>query len=446
MKLFIILILFIPVLIKAMRQKKWNLYLMFAFVPILPDTFAIELSSSLPLITASRIIILLNLAILVLRDHGKIRILFPKELKLFFVVLLLVQLIDLRFGAFGINGLVIVVLHQLSIVLVAVNFVNDEETFYECVHFFLLGLLVNSITGILQTVGGIDISTVLQLVGVRSEFGLSDRIAMTRAYGFTIGGITFGAYMCLAFFVALFMYEKKGKKYLAYLAIFLVAMMCSLSRSSIMTLCIVMLVMSIRRFKTFWKKYFKYIALGIVICVGLCVFSLTVRNVVLEPIKSVLVEIGFNMELADNFGKNSTNGTSSRIEQWTLLWYMLKNGNFLLGYGYDAYYRGMFHFFSIFWNCWIKASAFDVGFAAYFGSWGLIGAFNYFLLLKSMFKRIKQQKYKEYGFYQAFWYILLSYIILNIFSSIMDNYIIWALFALYYSFGYIQKNKQFTVT
>ena len=47
-KWLLLLLLFMPVFYFTLRNKKWYLYLSCAFIGILPDEFAIELSASYP--------------------------------------------------------------------------------------------------------------------------------------------------------------------------------------------------------------------------------------------------------------------------------------------------------------------------------------------------------------------------------------------------------------
>ena len=70
MKYLIIGILLLPIFFWAFQHKKWYLYLTFALYGILPDACAFEISTSLPLITVSRIlIVILMIAVLSKKGH-----------------------------------------------------------------------------------------------------------------------------------------------------------------------------------------------------------------------------------------------------------------------------------------------------------------------------------------------------------------------------------------
>ena len=67
-----LVVLMIPVLYKLLRERRWYMYLLFSLYPIMPDAFAIELSEKLPLLTFSRIILLVDIVIWIILDRKKI--------------------------------------------------------------------------------------------------------------------------------------------------------------------------------------------------------------------------------------------------------------------------------------------------------------------------------------------------------------------------------------
>ena len=55
-------------------KRKYYLYYFFFFYPILPDYFAIELGGGLPLLKASRVMILIMIGSLLLHQKGRIHL------------------------------------------------------------------------------------------------------------------------------------------------------------------------------------------------------------------------------------------------------------------------------------------------------------------------------------------------------------------------------------
>ena len=96
MKLVLLCALFAPIVYLALRQKKWYLYLLFAFMGVLPEQFSLRLHESLPLLTGTRVLILIVMGFWLFDKWKTKKFRFPKSLMLFLVVNVIVSLVNLR--------------------------------------------------------------------------------------------------------------------------------------------------------------------------------------------------------------------------------------------------------------------------------------------------------------------------------------------------------------
>ena len=98
MKLIILCALFAPIIYLSFRQKKWYLYLLFAFFGILPEQFSIRLHDSLPLLSATRILILIVMGFWLYKKWKTKKFQCPKSLLLYLIVNVIISLVNLRYG------------------------------------------------------------------------------------------------------------------------------------------------------------------------------------------------------------------------------------------------------------------------------------------------------------------------------------------------------------
>lgn len=430
MDIIALIILMVPIVYKLANEKKWYIYLLFSLYPILPDAFALELSSSLPLLTVSRMILLLNAVIWLWIDGGRIKLGLRKFIIIFWGLNILISLVHLIDYTGEINKIFNIVLHQILLIGIVRRFVKTKEEFIKCLDFMLLGFAVSCLAGVLQTLFSIDASEPLMQVLRGERIGLNERMGMERARGFCTSPILFACECGFFALLSLYMFEYKKKKiYILAVLLYIVGIIMSMSRSSMLGLAAILLLFLVTRYKVAVKKYLSYIGIALLGVIVVLVIMPDIAEKLFNPIKSALNVLGMNFDISSGFGDNASNPVGSRSEQWSLLFYMLQNGNLLLGYGYNAYTRGLLHFYYSGYSSWDRAQALDVGFVSVLGEGGIIALANYIVFLVGIgylsFRNRRKGYESKLNFYMITIYVVIYYVLMNVASSCVDVKSFW---------------------
>lgn len=435
LKTIILFGMLVPILLLSLKYDRWYFYIICGLYTILPNTLAIEISPSLPLLTFKRIFILLLCCILLFNNKQKNTIKIPKEILVYTLINLMISIINLKFGFGELNGIFIIIFEQFILVLIIKGFISSKEDVYRCMEFVVYCSFVLAVISILQTVAGFDIATVFSLTESRVSQAISDRMNIVRAFG-TTNAISNGCYIAFAVLINIFMYEKTKKlRFIFILVVNIVALACTMTRSAILSLGIILFVMIVIRNKQFIAIYSKYILCAVVGITAVLVIKPEILSSVKEVLKSILNVLGFNIELSDQFGMNAESASYSRMVQWSAIAYMHKEGFLLFGYGYRAFVRGkLFYYFQQF-KKWTRATALDTGFVSIAAERGLVGLINNILLwLKILFDSFRFTKKGRFDFYQLTIYIAMLYMLLNVASAFADAEIVWIYIALFFSY------------
>lgn len=446
LKTVILFGLLVSILVLSLKYEKWYLYIICGLYTILPDTFAIEISTSLPLLTFKRIFIVILFCILLYNNKIKNIIRVPKEIFIYTLINLVVSIINLRFGFGELNGIFIIIFEQFMLVLLIKGFISNKEDVYKCLEFVVYCSVILAIISILQTVVKFDLATVFALTESRVSQEITDRMNTVRAYGVT-NAISNGCYISFMVLISIFMYEKtKRFRYIFILALNIIALACTMTRSAILSLGIVIFIMLIVRNRQFIAIYSKYIMYAVAAVIMVIVVKPEILNGVKEVFKSILNVLGFKIELSEEFGMNAGNASYSRMVQWTAIIYMYKEGLLLFGYGYRAFVRGkLFYYFKQF-KSWTKATALDTGFVSIAVERGIVGLVNNILLwLKILYDSLRFTKKGKFDYYQLTVYIVILYMLLNIMSAFANSELNWIIIALFFSYrecDYMEKWKE----
>lgn len=445
MELIVLLVLFAPIVYLAVKKKEWYLYLLFAFYPILPDSFAIEISSSLPLLTGSRILILIVMVFWVRRVIVTHNVSIPRGLAVFVFINIMISVINLSNGFGEVNRVFGIVLEQFLLVVILKELINDREVFKNCIDFMIYGCVALAVIGACQSLLDLNPASVLNIVESSSETLLTDRMNMTRAYG-TTNAIAYGCYCAFMFPIILYMYERERRfKYIIFALADLAALILTMSRSSLLALCIIMFMMIVIRNARFIKKYIKFFPFIILAVVGAYIIKPSMFDSIIEVIKSCLNVLGADFKLSDDFGLNANNASYSRTVQWTAVSYMVNEGKGLFGYGYLAYVRGCLRYFYRQFGFWTVATTLDVGFVRIATEAGLVGLATYFGYLANLFAKClnRIKSVRAYTFMHLSMYLIALYVILNVASAFMDAKVFWLFIALIYAYMELKEKYDY---
>jgi hypothetical protein len=444
-KLIVISLLIIPIIFNAVKYDKWYIYILFAFYTILPDTFAIEISTSLPLITGKRILIIIVSVIWFYNMKFRKRSHIPKELLIYTIVALGISLFNLRINFGEFNNIFIIIFEQFLLVMTVKSIISEEEEVYRCLEFLIYGSGVLAVISILQTVLKIDLTTVLAISEDRVAEVITDRMNAVRAFGVT-NAIKNGCYCAFMCMITMFMYEKKKQiRYIFFLVMNIIALVCTMTRSAILALGITVVIMIVIRNRAFLKIYFKYLIAAVVLVIGVLIVKPSIFEGITEVIKSILNVLGFDYELSSDFGFNADNASYSRMVQWSAVYYMIKEGFAVCGYGYNAFIRGCLYYYFKQFGCWTRAGALDTGFVGIAVEGGLLGLINNIMLWVSISFysfRYRDKKSRESDIYKLTIYMTIMYFIINMASAFSNTDLIWLYMAIFFAYREIKVREK----
>lgn len=495
MKIIFLCALFAPIVYFALRQKKWYLYLLFAFIGVLPEQFSIKIHSSLPLLSASRILVLIMTGFWIYDKWKTKKFRFPKTLLLFFAVNLIISLVNLRYGPDDLKRIFLLIFERVFLVIMIIDTIESREEFHKCIDFAIMGCSALAVIGIVQTVFNYDISSVLHLTKTFSSIQLSIRMGLVRAFG-TYNAISYGCYCSVMAMLILYrLYRTKSIWHSIAFALNFLALICTFTRSAWLCLAGIAFLALIFYRLTLIRRMLPSIAICLVSLVLLCciqpklyrAFVETGKssiNTVLEAIPDEVIALFTpkttdaaqnsaaasqpsslegdqsqedpstattptestvnrpSFELDKNFGLNANDPTYSRNAQWTAVQYMHEQGELLFGYGYNALIHGRIKFYFDRWATrWQTTTFLDVGFVGLFAECGLIGAIAHFALLGYIlvYAFLKRSRKDKFDFYHLMLLMIPLYLLLNYLASFLNASIIWILIALFYTYKNLDK-------
>lgn len=473
MKILLLALLFIPIIYLAARQKKWYLYLFFAFWTVFPEQMAINLHDKLPLISVGRLLVLLVFGFWLWDRWKTKRVVLPKSVLIFLGINLIVSLVNFRYGFGEINRIFLLFFERVLPILMVADMVTSREEFDTCADFLIMGATALSVIGIIQTVFNYDITTPLHWVETLSSVTLSERMGLSRAFG-TYNAISFGCYCALVAMAILYrLWNTKKFLYSISFALVMVAMICSLSRSAWLCLAAVLFLMVIFTKGKLIVRCLPATGIMILLILMLMVFQPNLKNAFVETTKStvntVLDVLPENVsasivrvftpkvasgdpsnpdaseeddsptrfQLDESFGLNGEDPSYSRMAQWTAVQHMAENGNLAFGLGYNALPEGRIHFFFDRWGAkWEPTDFLDVGLVALIAESGLIGGISYLALLGYMlvYSFLKRDKSNPLDFYRIVIYTIPLLLLLNFLAAFMFEDLVWLLTAMFYGY------------
>lgn len=454
MKYILMLALLSPILYFALRQKKWYLYLLFGLIGFLPEQFALQLHDKLPLISATRLLILLVVIIWLIKNWKAKKLIVPISILIYLGLNLLISLVNLQHGFDEINRMFLFVFERALLVLSITDLIEDRQEIDRCIDFLILGCVVTAIIGIVQTVFEYDIASVLHLTETIASKKIPNRMGLMRAYG-TFNAISFGCYCAIMLLPIYYRLESTKKLYYSVaFAITFMAMFCTLTRSAwLCCAAVLFLIVFFHKGKPV-RKLLPSVGITILLCASLCLIQPKLYNAIIETTKSTMNTVLSILpdewrnsageeaspedpffELDEDFGMNANAPVHSRTQQWSAIEYMTNEGLLVFGYGYNAYPEGKLHYRSRTDDTWQNAHAVDVGFVSLTTESGLLGLVSILGLLVYLFVVAwrRRTKTQDFDFYKLILYFVPLYLLLNVASSFLHKPVIWLTFALFYA-------------
>lgn len=441
----IILVAFIliAILIAAKGNKKFIIFFM-AFYPILPDYFSIELGGGMPLLKASRILLLILLLCVCFRNK-EIKLI-RKPLKaaglywpliIYFAARILANGYYVSSLSAAINTEFTVIVEQLILIVLICQIIQDQEDVYLCVKTIVDASGIIAVISIINVLIGSNLFYSLNTVSRNVLMVSTVRMGIIRAEATFGHPVYYAMYCALIIPLALYMWQNERRmRNGCVLGLNIVAAFLTESRGTIVVLLALLLVFILITDK---KTRNKILGAGCVIaCLAVFVsFAVpTVSQQFTNIIKSVIIAFGDSGETIENFGGNSSTGLSSRMIQLSGIFWMLIH-NAVFGLGASCHTRGELSYRIN--EVWQVRDTIDNGYVAYFVEEGLLGGIAcfslFYSLLKSSWKRATFKNSRNMN--NSFFLCFVSYA--TVMLSVADvSQLFWVIIALYIIYNYCE--------
>lgn len=488
MKILLICLLFAPIVYLAIKHKRWYLYLAVAFIGILPEQFSFSIHDDLPLISVTRLLIVLLGIFWAMERIKSKNFSVSKALLIFGGVNIIVSLINLRYGFGEINRIFLYIFERIFLVILLKDLIHTKEEFHRCVDFMIMGCCALAVIGIVQTLFSYDISSVLHLQKTATSIKLSTRMGMIRAFG-TFNAISYGCYCAFMVLPIYFRLEQTGKlRYSLAFALNFMALICTFTRSAWLCIAAVFGLLILLRYKVFFKKILPAVAFSLALCCLMCLAQPKFFGGLAETGKSAantllsaLPDSFFPTEtpketqgdtptdettvteeteptepteptekdppkfdISEDFGAN-VNPTASRMMQWTAVQDLANQGQILFGHGYNALLRGKIRFYFKNWGSkWVTTTFLDVGLVALIMEGGIVGTISYLALLGYMVlcSLKKRNRSGELDFYKLTVFMVPLYLLLNFLAAFLFYPAVWLYIAAFFAYQKLNGDEQ----
>ena len=429
------------------KKKVLNIFewLFFVFYIIMPSYFAIEISSSIPLITASRFVLILLFISIIIRKKWKIPIVrFDDRIKFYFIILVFVDCYHIfDSGSYAIKDLFKLLMEQFLVYWSILIVIDSKEKFNAVIKvlFYTSGFVaLISIIGyffdtnyfyLLKTTNRDMLMTGLTSIGYRSG---SLRIEA----GFS-HPVYYGVYLCFMIFLGLYLLLKQIKlRYIIIVGLNAVALFLCNSRGSILALFMAAIYAFLFNGRKLRKQYIKY---AVVVMIATCIIIVLIPNIreyLQKLINSIVVYFGGSSSVSlSNFGANM-NFLKDRWKQLSgILWTIYHNPIF--GLGPLAHTRGLL---SYVWDgTWSVTDTIDVAYVGIICEYGFIGMLAYALLFSIPFigKLKKGEGYDTEAY--IFKDIFIVYFICML-SVVTQDKVFWVVFSAFMAYFNISKENE----
>ena len=368
-------------------KKKYALYYFFAVYPVLPDYFAIELGGGLPLLKASRILILLLLISSLIYNKGKVHLPIKRirrmnmliPLLMYFTGRILANAFYLLRLSESINTEFSIIFEQLILLIVILQFIDGREQVLGCINAVVCGSGVVACVSIISVFIGQNIFYYLDNVSRSMLMAATTRMGIVRAEAGFGHPVYYGVYCALVIPLSYYLYENKKKNsYLVICILNIVALLLTESRGSIVALAFMIVIAIVRMNKIRRQKIIKIIIVTIVIVGMAFILIPNVANQISDIFKSLFAIMNTNIEI-DDFGGNSSTGLDSRLIQFTGIYWTIM-GNAVFGLGASCHARGVLRYYKD-TKGWFETTTIDNGFVGYFVQEGILGTIGFLALI-----------------------------------------------------------------
>ena len=408
---------------------------------VLPRFFAIDLSDSLPILSADRVLIILLCLLAVTRKNGKKRIdnSFAIYIVLMFVVLVYQSITGNRES---IKVLFSLFVEELFFYYALSLMIRDENDILNMMNSLVITSGVMSIFAVIEVLFSFNVFSLLYTTSRENLMSAGGyiRLGLNRAEAGFGQPVYFAVYFICIIPFCMYLYEKTHKlRYFIILVLEVLGVFCTGTRGAIVVLlflgCYVIAVSKKRVLRGYLRWFFFAIPLFLV----MIAMVPKLYSYIIGLIRSVLAIAGLASN-SNNFGENAA-GSLSRLQQLTGIVWNVRNGRVLMGAGANGHTTGEIKYFLTQHNRWVATGTIDIGYLGYFLQYGLIGLFAYLTLYIGSFRKLLNYlKYKDDAIIKAFKCFCVLYSLLLFTSTGLQKLFIM-LFAMMCAYMNIDSKK-----
>lgn len=374
----LVLILIIGVLLLLSNRKNFLAYFFFLY-PILPEYFAISISESLPLFTASRLLFLMMLVAYLLKEKKIGYGVLKSEGLLNPFVLLIVGYTILLLAHFSFYSILKSYLNfwieDVLFILVLADSIKDEKTWNRCYKALLIGGLIVFVGGISETILGENYIAEVLNTNVRTNILISayERYNSLRA-SFTFGhAICLGVYCVSLLPMIISRVKNKKSRYLYLFALCLGCLLMTISRWPIAVGFIITFLTVIKADKNTRSRFVMPMLCAFLVIGVVLPFFPKLTESIITPIYSTLNAFGANFNIAGS--TKNADPIFGRLSQLQMVVQTLKKSPFI-GFGSADFDAMGLVIHSI--GGTYKVVSIDNEYLNWFVSYGLIGFVCFF--------------------------------------------------------------------
>lgn len=407
----------------------------------MPSYCAVELSSFLPLITVSRILLVVVFFSYVFSHRGKIKISFSQYNKsirrailIYSVFLCMANVAYITETSEAIKAIFTVIFEELFLVWIIQQMISSRIKLIACLEIMVYASGITAVLGIIESFTGFNVFYSLNTVQREMLMASFSRMGMQRAETGFGHAVYYGTYCAVMIPICMYFIEnyswKKWKYYLC-LTLNLIALFLANSRGSILSAGCILLYMLFTKKQHELVKYKNY---ALVICISL-IFVAIIKPSILtfmgNIIQSVIDALTSDSSTIENYGINES-GMASRLGQFSGILWTLKN-NPLWGLSANANKYGLVSYLTN-QGIWAPTSTFDMGYIAIFCQYGIVGSIGYIVLFGTIIKKLCSRiNEDDRSLQRMFKYAFATYFLCLLSVSSVQK-LLWVLIALFVAY------------
>lgn len=412
----------------------------FALYMVLPEYFALELSSSLPLITGSRILLILLLIYYVAKNDWKIhfKIFYNDGCKKYFVIYFVCMIITNLYYALStkeaIKELFIIILEELVVLWLIVKIVNTREKMDKVLKIIAISSAITAIISIIGTITGNNLFYYLNTVSRKMLMASFYRLGFIRAEAGFGHAVYYALYCIMMIPICMYLLEKEKNNciYIICFALNIIGLVLANSRGPLLIFACMSIYMFCRKKTSLIQKYIPMLFLSIILIIFLFLTNDKIENFVKNIFISLTNVFKTNVVSIEDYGGNDGNGIDSRLNQYSMVQYAMKK-NFLFGLGANAHIRGVQMWYNTYTERWQLTNTYDVGYFLIICTYGIIGLLGNLVLYYGIIINTFKSKFKRDSIIEMFKYIFIIYF-LGLFAVTGINNVFWIILSLFIAY------------